>query len=382
MSEYIQPIKIAVTLFPFLAFAISFVFFVIQYRRYGRFNLFRAIILYSFVFYLLCAYFLVILPLPPITEVAQYTGSSMELVLGKSAYHFFTETSLNLLQPSTYLPAMKESVFLEPVFNILLVVPLGIYLRYYFKQSLWKVVGWSFALSLFFELTQLSGVYFIYPHAYRLFDVNDLLHNTLGGLIGYLITPFFTFLLPNRSEIDEHSYETSQRVTYVRRAVAWAIDWLIIRLLVSGVTMVARMVTENEMLDVVHSIFYYPIVVILFFILLPYFMNGQTIGKKLVRIQIVEVHHPKIRLQSLVIRYGLLYFIYFGLGSLWTQLGKGLETDDRFQLITVLILLLMVGLLQLGFLVNVTWSILRKKRTLFYEKISHTYLVSTINQKS
>ena len=78
----------------------------------------------------------------------------------------------------------------------------------------------------------------------------------------------------------------------------------------------------------------------------------------------------------------LLYFIYFGLGSLWTQLGKGLETDDRFQLITVLILLLMVGLLQLGFLVNVTWSILRKKRTLFYEKISHTYLVSTINQKS
>ena len=382
MSEYIQPIKIAVTLFPFLAFAISFVFFIIQYRKYGRFHLFRAIILYSFVFYLLCAYFLVILPLPPVSEVAQYTGSSMELVLGKSAYHFFTETSLDLFQPSTYLPAMKESVFLEPVFNILLVVPFGIYLRYYFKQSFWKVVGWSFTLSLFFELTQLSGVYFIYPHAYRLFDVNDLLHNTLGGLIGYVIAPFFTFLLPNRSEIDEHSYETSQRVTYVRRAVAWAIDWLIIRLLVGGVTMVARMITGNETVDVAHSIFYYPVVVIVFFILLPYFMKGQTIGKKLVRIRIVETQHGKIRLQSLAMRYGLLYFIYFGLGSLWTQLGKGLETEDRFQLITVLILLLMVGLLQLGFFVNVGWSILRKNRVLFYEKISHTYLVSTINKKS
>lgn len=63
--------------------------------------------------------------------------------------------------------------------------------------------GLTFCLSLFFELTQLTGLYFIYPRSYRLFDVNDLLHNTLGGVFGYLMTPIFTFLLPTRAEIDE-----------------------------------------------------------------------------------------------------------------------------------------------------------------------------------
>lgn len=70
MSAYITPIKVALLVFPFLALAISMIFFVIQYRKYGRFILSRALVLYSFVFYLLCAYFLVILPLPSIEEVA------------------------------------------------------------------------------------------------------------------------------------------------------------------------------------------------------------------------------------------------------------------------------------------------------------------------
>lgn len=65
----------------------------------------------------------------------------------------------------------------------------------------------SFCLSLFFELTQLSGLYFIYPRPYRLFDVNDLVTNTLGGIIGFVVTPLFTFMLPTRRRMDELSYE-------------------------------------------------------------------------------------------------------------------------------------------------------------------------------
>ena len=33
---------------------------------------------------------------------------------------------------------------------------------------------------IIFELTQLSGLYFIYPRSYRLADVNDLINNTVG----------------------------------------------------------------------------------------------------------------------------------------------------------------------------------------------------------
>ena len=73
-------------------------------------------------------------------------------------------------------------------YNILLTLPFGIYLRYYFNCSFKKTFFCTFLLTLFFELTQLSGLYGIYPRPYRLFDVDDLFLNTLGGIIGYAIT--------------------------------------------------------------------------------------------------------------------------------------------------------------------------------------------------
>ncbi|WP_228760976.1 VanZ family protein, partial [Enterococcus mundtii] len=117
--------------------------------KYGSFVWTRAMILYSFVFYLLCAYFLVILPLPSRAEVAQYTGPTMEL----RPFHFISgilnETVFSLKDPSTYLPALKQHAVLEPLFNVLLVLPFGVYLRYYFKCSFLKTVLASFLLSLF-----------------------------------------------------------------------------------------------------------------------------------------------------------------------------------------------------------------------------------------
>jgi glycopeptide antibiotics resistance protein len=118
-------------------------------------------------------------------------------------------------------------------------------LRYYFKKSFKQTVLLTFCLSLFFELTQLTGLYFIYPRSYRLFDVNDLLHNTLGGILGYFITPIFTFLLPTREEIDERSYAKGTEVTYIRRGVAWGIDWLFIGFLMTLITIVLRLFTND-----------------------------------------------------------------------------------------------------------------------------------------
>jgi hypothetical protein len=46
MSAYITPIKVALLVFPFLALAISMIFFVIQYRKYGRCIFCRGMVLY------------------------------------------------------------------------------------------------------------------------------------------------------------------------------------------------------------------------------------------------------------------------------------------------------------------------------------------------
>ncbi|WPG25587.1 hypothetical protein SFA90_04670 [Enterococcus faecium] len=42
MASYIEPIRFALVVFPFLALAISSVFFIYEYRKYGTFLVTRA----------------------------------------------------------------------------------------------------------------------------------------------------------------------------------------------------------------------------------------------------------------------------------------------------------------------------------------------------
>lgn len=381
MNSYLFPIKAAVLTFPFLAMLIAAPFLIYYYRKYGQLGKLRSLILYSFVFYLLCAYYLVILPLPSISAVAQMTGPRYELHLFQSWHNFMNQTVLQLNHPSTYLPAMKQSVFLEPVFNIFLLFPFGIYCRYYFKFSIGKTILASFCLSLFFELTQLSGLYFIYPRPYRLFDVNDLLHNTIGGTLGFLCAPLFTFFLPTRNELDSESLEKGQRVTLLRRFVALVIDWLVINFVSTILSIFSSSLPTrlNELLS-------YPFVSLvlqvgIYFMIFMYFWNGQTIGKKVVRIQVTEDGREHIRFSSLVKRYSAFYFLLYGLLMIFQFTLTHLTTTNH----TVFIAYVTFGLLSLGilllFLFNLLYALIRRKNRLFHDKASHTYTISTLKKE-
>ena len=105
-------------------------------------------------------------------------------------------------------------------------IPFGIYLRYYFKQDFKHTVFYTFLLSLFFELTQLSGLYGIYPGPYRLADVEDLICNTLGGMIGYQIAFVFALVLPKWEEIDAYCRNVGKTVTGKRRFWAVLFDYI------------------------------------------------------------------------------------------------------------------------------------------------------------
>ena len=381
MSAYIEPLKTALLIFPFLALFISSFFFIYEYRKFGRFIFSRALIMYSFVFYLLCAYFLVILPLPPISEVAHYTGPHYELHLGASLHNFLTQTVLRLNDPSTYLPAMKQGVFLEPVFNVFLLLPFGVYLRYFFGFSLKKTILASFLLSLFFEVTQLTGLYFIYPRNYRLADVNDLLHNTIGGTLGYLVEPLFTLLLPSREELAETAYEKGRDVTLFRRFAAFFLDWFFIYFFTFVLTVALRFFTQDYAIDFSDTPAWYFVTILLYFILLNYGLNGQTLGKKIVRIRVVENEHRHITLKALVKRYGLLYLIYGGIGQLGTLFAPLVKSNNHFLVGIASTVTIGAAVIQGLFVINVIWSVIRKKRQLFYEKRSGTYVISTILPK-
>ncbi|WP_129723862.1 MULTISPECIES: VanZ family protein [Clostridia] len=67
------------------------------------------------------------------------------------------------------------------ILNIIMMMPFGFLLPIVKKQNLLSTVFWTFLFSLGIEVTQplING--------FRSADITDLITNTLGGLLGYLI---------------------------------------------------------------------------------------------------------------------------------------------------------------------------------------------------
>lgn len=366
MNAYITPILTAAILFPILAGIAVIPYAVIQYRRYGSISKLKLLVVFSFSFYLLCAYFLIILPLPTRQFVSHLTTPWIQLVPFNALHYFITHTAFRPLEPSTYLVALKQSAFLQPFFNLVLTIPFGIFLRYIWRLSFKKVLLATFCLSLFFELTQLSGLYFIYPRPYRLFDVDDLILNTSGGVVGYLLEPFFTKLFPSMEQLNQDAEKERSVASFWRRAVAWVIDMLLLQLLFIPLELINRSLTLDS----------YPVFLgaaFLYFVVLPYFWHGFTVGKALVKIKLVSLDSSRIGFGQLLWRQ----FLFFGVAL--TNIGyfipaviNQLVADQGKHFDFYMTLLVIAGILALLFLVNVFVLLFKRNSQMFYERLSHT----------
>ena len=279
MSSYVQTILTAVIAFPFIAFLFTFPYIIYNYRKYGSVLSFRILIVYSFILYLLCVYFLVILPLPSIDEVARMTGPRIQSVPFMFIRDIFQESDFHLRDVSTWITLIKNKAFFQVFFNFIMIIPFGIYLRYYFRCGFRRTFLFSFLLSLFFELTQLTGLYFLYPRGYRLFDVDDLLINTLGGIAGYLCAPAFMRLLPSRENMDKASIRRGMEVSLPRRVLALCFDMFLIFL--ADAALRAALPGGRQMpgsLWLIPAFLYYSFV--------PALTGGRTAGKWILRIRI------------------------------------------------------------------------------------------------
>src|SRR5699024_11674021 len=92
--------------------------------------------------------------------------------------------------------------------------------------------GLGFLLSLFYEITQLTGVYGIYNCPYRLFYVDDLILNGTGALVGFLLEPTLLALFPSRQNIVEKGkdLQMEERVLPLSQLDAVVIDYFIIKI--------------------------------------------------------------------------------------------------------------------------------------------------------
>ena len=372
MSAYKLPIATAFIFFPIIAFIFTLPFLIYQYRKYGSIPFLRSVIFYSFILYLLCAYFLVILPLPTIDEVKNLTTETTQLVPFDFIRQLSNTISFHWNELSSYLTIIKSPTFYIAAFNILLTLPFGVYLRYYFECKWYKIILYGFLLSLFFELTQLTGLYGIYPRPYRLFDVDDLILNTTGALLGCLLTPLISKILPSRKELDEHSFRRGKKVTLFRRALSYCIDFFFLVTMVMVVSILSYN-TEVSKYSMLLSI-------ILYYIGIPLFTNGKTFGKMILKLQVTsknETSNIKNKVK-VTLRY-LLSYVLFYYQFLIIEWIRNISVDNDF---TSIIKNSSILILKIYFWLNIIWiikSLVTKDKRFLYEKITGTENISTID---
>jgi glycopeptide antibiotics resistance protein len=90
--------------------------------------------------------------------------------------------SISMIQNAITLGVMVRDVVINLLGNLLLLVPLGFFLPVLSEKSrsAFKIIGLGFVVSLSIEMSQ-------FILAVRIFDVDDILLNTLGALLGYSI---------------------------------------------------------------------------------------------------------------------------------------------------------------------------------------------------
>lgn len=139
-----------------------------------KFNIMEFVLDELLVLYLLCILSLVFFPLPSFEEASELCGYHGRFYFGAFAKDIYKDRSLTSV--------------CQVLFNIVMTVPFGAYINYRAGLKKADVIILSFLLSLFIELGQLTGLFFIFKGSYRLFDFDDLMFNTLGGVLGYLLT--------------------------------------------------------------------------------------------------------------------------------------------------------------------------------------------------
>ena len=361
--NYLISIKTAIIVFPIISLIFTIPFILHNYHKYGSISPFRVLIIYSFILYMITIYFLVILPLPNKSDVIQKEGMIRLIPLGFIS-DFMRETSFVLNDPSTYLKALLEPCFYTVIFNLFMTIPFGMYMRYYFKYNLKKTIILSFILSLFFEITQLTGLYHIYPYAYRVFDVDDLIINTLGGIIGYAFMGIVDNFLPTREEIDDKSFRNSIVVSGLRRIAIFYLDSFLFAILFIFISIFIR---------IKYLAF---IVFIIYYIILPYIKNGYTIGSKFLNVRLV---FEKYRLINITFRILFLFIYYYGV--IFISLYLILSITRRLNLtIEVSFWLYSGAIIFIIIFYIINGIILLKKKKHFYDTLFKVKYINTIER--
>ena len=375
MQAFSYSIQTAFIFFPILAFLFTLPYILYTYHKYGSVSFYRSLIVYAFLLYLISAYFLIILPLPSKEFVASLTRPNYNLIPFQFIQDIFYKTNLEISDFATYFPALKAPVVYEAIFNIFLTIPFGLFLHYYAKCNFRKTFFYSFCFSLFFELTQLTGLYYIYPRGYRTFDVDDLILNTFGGVIGFVIGAIFLRILPTKEEIDKKSFEKAKVVSANRRILSFGIDFIMSILTILGISYFLR---KLKLFSIPVFLVLIVIINLLYFVVMPVLLKKKTVGMKYLNLEFDS--KKNLKWYHYFFYYFLLFMEFFFLPVIALFMGyvfhhEKILSQVSFNYYVIVVLALTSLLYILTFLKQ-----LFHMETL-YQMITKMHIKSTLQEK-
>lgn len=259
-----------------VAIVVGFVPYVAwSYRHRGTVGLGRAVLAGSAAIYAFALWTYTILPLPDPATVCRPAVTAQLYPLQ------FVRDAAAAVQHG----APVRAIFSQVMLNVLLFVPLGMFLRHLFRRGFAATVANGLGVSLLIELTQLTGDWGIYPCAYRLFDVDDLLANTAGAAAGFAAGPVLR-LMPGQRTRD---VRRASAVTGWRRVLGMAVDVVLVEVvslalwlplgsvLVASEAMSRTQVAESWIPTGLHLA-----TAVVLIVLVPLFGRGATVGQRVV----------------------------------------------------------------------------------------------------
>jgi len=165
--------------FPLMLF-VTFIFILIRKGTVRPAYFFGA---HCFVLYLICLIELVLFPLPTVEKIAGMNGYNGQFIPFNFLYDILKDRSILSV--------------LQIILNIVMTIPFGFFLKFFLNMKRRNIIILTFLLSLIIEVAQLTGLFFTYPGSYRVFDVDDLIANTIGGFVGTVLANNVKSLLPD-----------------------------------------------------------------------------------------------------------------------------------------------------------------------------------------
>jgi glycopeptide antibiotics resistance protein/uncharacterized RDD family membrane protein YckC len=221
----VEPAVIAVVLGALLSVILVVPMIAVQYRQWGTLSFSRLFLILAFMLYLVAVPMYTLLPTGLDIDRICDLGISPKPRLEAFRFVHDLRWAARTMTPRAFI---ASSLVQQIVLNVILFIPLGIFLRKLNRLPIWAVVAMGFGLSLLIETTQLTGNWGLSPCPYRQFDVDDIILNTTGTIVGVVVAPLLEIFPGVRLRAADRS--RIRPVTRKRRLVQLFCDWMIFTL--------------------------------------------------------------------------------------------------------------------------------------------------------